>query len=594
LTAPATRGGMTEHEYPAVAALKAPRAKAAKAFKSKKAVGRISATRAIKNARHLQKIAPHIIPATEPAEGYVSLVPIHVLAHLHRPERRGKLVMGGKLAEQVKTLSFPVMSSSAVDPLFNGTLFFVRILFTIKSQNNAIKSVSAADMTTAVNYATQAVVPISRYSAQYGANTIAVSPGVITVPVTLQNPSYNDAQLQSWVNSIVSQNKLPPSCCVVVLNPQGVTNTDGDPAQGIGGYHGKANVPYCFVNMFGTNINVADPTNKYAMALSHEIAEMAVDPLANLVNPEVCDPCGPNCQTVFIDYFDNGGNYIATTQTLPPSFGYNFYINGIVKPASARACPAPATSCNYSPPKGVSLMGAVSAGRNADGRLELFGLGQDTALWHIWQTAPNNGWSGWSSLGGRLTSDPAVANNQDGRLEAFARGRDNALWHIWQTKPNNGWSGWASLGGVITSDPAVTCNKDGRLEVFARGTDKALWHIWQTAPHAGPWSSWASLGGIITTEPMCGRDQDGRLEVFARGTDNALWHIWQTAPNNGWSSWATLGGVITSVPIVTNDADGRLEVFARGTDRALWHIWQTAPNNGWSSWATLGGVLFSL
>jgi hypothetical protein len=31
---------------------------------------------------------------------------------------------------------------------------------------------------------------------------------------------------------------------------------------------------------------------------------------------------------------------------------------------------------------------------------------------------------------------------------------DNALWHIWQTAPNNGWSAWASLGGVIVEEAA--------------------------------------------------------------------------------------------------------------------------------------------
>ena len=59
--------------------------------------------------------------------------------------------------------------------------------------------------------------------------------------------------------------------------------------------------------------------------------------------------------------------------------------------------------------------------------------------WHIWQTAPNNGWSGWASHGRRHLSDPVVARNADGRLEVFVRGADNALWHIWQTAPNNGW-----------------------------------------------------------------------------------------------------------------------------------------------------------
>jgi uncharacterized protein GlcG (DUF336 family) len=206
--------------------------------------------------------------------------------------------------------------------------------------------------------------------------------------------------------------------------------------------------------------------------------------------------------------------------------------------------------------EGVGLRGIVTVVSNADGRLEAFASGMDYALWHMWQTAPNDGWSAWASLGGVLTSDRSVGRNADGRLEAFARGTDGALWHIWQTSPGGAWSAWASLGGVITSDPFVAHNLDGRLEVFARGANDALWHIWQTAPSNG-WSAWASLGGIITSDPVVIQNNDGRMEVFARGTDNALWHIWQTSPNNGWSAWASLGGIITSLPSLNRDADGR-------------------------------------
>jgi hypothetical protein len=42
-----------------------------------------------------------------------------------------------------------------------------------------------------------------------------------------------------------------------------------------------------------------------------------------------------------------------------------------------------------------------------------------------------------------------VAQDADGRLEVFVHGTDNALWHIWQTAPNNGWSSWNTLGGQI-------------------------------------------------------------------------------------------------------------------------------------------------
>ncbi|WP_218117423.1 hypothetical protein [Photorhabdus luminescens] len=70
-----------------------------------------------------------------------------------------------------------------------------------------------------------------------------------------------------------------------------------------------------------------------------------------------------------------------------------------------------------------------------------------------------------------VTNKPAVSRNLDGRLEVFVRGADNALWHIWQTTPNSGWSDWQSLGNTITSNPAVYANADGRLEVFVRGAD---------------------------------------------------------------------------------------------------------------------------
>jgi hypothetical protein len=226
----------------------------------------------------------------------------------------------------------------------------------------------------------------------------------------------------------------------------------------------------------------------------------------------------------------------------------------------------------------------IKSARNADGRVELFVRGSDNAVWHIWQTAPNNGWSGWASLGGWV-DQITMAQNSDGRLEVFARGADGAVWHNWQKSPSNGWSGWASLGGFVER-MVVGQNEDGRLEVFAQGSDHALWHKWQVSP-GGAWSAWASLGGWIDMLDVA-RNADGRLEVFVRGSDSAVWHMWQTAPNNGWSGWASLGGWIDQLTVKQN-ADGRLEVFVRGSDRAVWHIWQTAPNNGWSGWASLGG-----
>jgi hypothetical protein len=57
------------------------------------------------------------------------------------------------------------------------------------------------------------------------------------------------------------------------------------------GYHHFANVPYIFSYAYGQNLTVSDTGHAYAYPLSHEIAEMIVDPAADYSNPEVCDPC---------------------------------------------------------------------------------------------------------------------------------------------------------------------------------------------------------------------------------------------------------------------------------------------------------------
>ena len=141
-------------------------------------------------------------------------------------------------------------------------------------------------------------------------------------------------------------------------------------------------------------------------------------------------------------------------------------------------------------------------GSNADGRQEIFALGDDNALWQKWQIAPNNGWSDWKSLGTpasniALTAQFTAGRNQDGRQEIFAAGSDGNLWQIWQTAPNGGWSNWARLGqpgaGIRHPDRlTVGRNRDGRQELLVMGGDDALWHVWQLAPNLG-WSLWESL-----------------------------------------------------------------------------------------------------
>src|SRR5208337_3868673 len=104
----------------------------------------------------------------------------------------------------------------------------------------------------------------------------------------------------------------------------------------------------------------------------------------------------------------------------------------------------------------------IAIGTNTDGRLEMFYIGKDDILYHAWQLAPGGG-TGWSG-GDLLTTAQntakqlAVASNADGRLEVFYIGMDDILYHVWQAKPVTGtaWSGGILLGGTAVKAQQLT------------------------------------------------------------------------------------------------------------------------------------------
>ena len=95
-----------------------------------------------------------------------------------------------------------------------------------------------------------------------------------------------------------------------------------------------------------------DEQDTYAMVVSHEVAELIVDPRVDHANPEVCDPCDLNCgaQNLNRAYFDAQNKYLGTVSALPPTFNFSYYMCAVVKPAGASGCPAPGADCVYAPP----------------------------------------------------------------------------------------------------------------------------------------------------------------------------------------------------------------------------------------------------
>ena len=179
----------------------------------------------------------------------------------------------------------------------------------------------------------------------------------------------------------------------------------------------------------------------------------------------------------------------------------------------------------------------------------------------------------WHSLGGLLTSGPAVASWGVNRLDVFARGSDNGLYQ-------KGWDGtrwyaWYGLGGVLTSDPAAVSWGPNRIDVVVRATDNAIWH---RAWLGTQWSPWTSLGGRFTSAPSIASRGVNQLDVFARDTDGRLWlKVWNGV---SWTGWMFVGGEAVTAPDSVSRGNGRLDVFYVGPDGALRQS-AFSPSTGW-------------
>jgi hypothetical protein len=304
-------------------------------------------TRLLKNARFLQSSQVGFFPKLEPLDGFPSLISPELLCRLERTPAENIRIEG--LAEAISKNRPPKAGTKLASPLFSGTLRFVQATF---SSGGTDYSIPADDLNTAMQFAILAVIPISAYASQYGPNRLTVAGGTIPLRVSISGGKYNDQILAGWVDQLAKSNGYGADSCLVFLNPLGVVNTDGDATQGVLGYHyvSPSGVPYAFVNVTGHGLTVGDEKDIYAVALSHEIAEMTVDPKADGSNPEVSDPCAGNCQVDYRNYFDSGGTWLGPSAKP----GYQFFIDGIAKPTSAASCPAPESSCSYPPPNAGS------------------------------------------------------------------------------------------------------------------------------------------------------------------------------------------------------------------------------------------------
>lgn len=266
---------------------------------------------------------------------------------------------------------------------------------------------------------------------------------------------------------------------------------------------------------------------------------------------------------------------------------------------------------------GGQLAAGVSVGTNADGRLEVFALRMDTfAVVTVSQTAINAGFGGWDTLGNpNATSgdptqigQPVVASNADGTMQVFVKNGGGGVSVTKQSSPNNGFGGWTDLGGGggIQDGLAAIDDSNNRIELFAYNITNGIGSIshWYQATQNGPFQVDSSFATIEpASPPTAALNQDGRIDVFYRlATDTAgdngskVGHTWQTAPGGGWTSTAqNLNGDGGIGPIGANSAstsisDGRIMLFEHNAGGGVSMTRQVGVNDGYSDpWTDTGG-----
>jgi len=140
------------------------------------------------------------------------------------------------------------------------------------------------------------------------------------------------------------------------------------------------------------------------------------------------------------------------------------------------------------PPTGTVTVASSPAAVNE----ALFVAGSDKALWY--EPHVTTVWGPWQSLGGTLTSAPAVASLTGVREDVLVRGSDGGLWQ--RSFVNGNWVGWNNLGGqsLAGTNPTGYWMNANEFVVMVIGTDGAVWEkVW----NGTSWSAWASLGKTI-------------------------------------------------------------------------------------------------
>ncbi|MFC4055696.1 hypothetical protein ACFOY4_38930 [Actinomadura syzygii] len=234
---------------------------------------------------------------------------------------------------------------------------------------------------------------------------------------------------------------------------------------------------------------------------------------------------------------------------------------------------------------GGVIVGDPSAVVTANGT-DLFVRGTDNRVYTNTVT-PSGGVTGYSVLSGLTVTGEIESivprDEPTGSVRLFARGQDGAVWT--NVRRNGAWTGWSSLGGVITSDITAglqLLTVGGNTRIFVRGTDNRVY-----ANRVGPAgaSGYQVLGDLrVTSNLTVERDSpfSAQRTLFARGEDN---RVYAFSLSVGGATWRPLPAVTA-----TSDIGASTEsVYVRTSDNTIQTSRQTDGSGTYSPFERVEG-----
>jgi hypothetical protein len=276
-------------------------------------------------------------------------------------------------------------------------------------------------------------------------------------------------------------------------------------------------------------------------------------------------------------------------------------------------------------------MKELRIGRNADGRLAVFGVSEDEQIWWTQQTAPGNWIGGWTDLTAHIrvllktiTAPTGNVNTMMANMRAVygtvgikvAEGpRENiTVIPAPMAPPQTMFNVGPCTSGTVTADQTrlfANRNNAGANDIvvyFVTQVTSTMGILNGCATHppgqpgaavaqiASPWTLAHEVGHVLDLEhipgentscppgnPRCCSTPDFTRLMTGCGTGSIAG---TPAITTAEASTMRNSGFIRKDRLVSirvaSNFDGRLEVFGTSSDHRIWHTWQVAPNDGWN------------